>query len=63
MSGLGIFILHHDTITIEEYHRYRRTPRKLSLDDGRVKLDSRSLDERREARWSNVDYTGKESEL
>jgi hypothetical protein len=60
MSGFS-YALHYDTITLEEY-RTHRLPQRLRLDRG-VQLDSRSLDERREARWLNTDYSGKGSDL
>jgi hypothetical protein len=62
MSGIT-YALHYDTITLEQYREHRQVPRRLSLNDGGVRLDGRSLDERREARWLNTDWSGVVSDL
>jgi hypothetical protein len=57
MSGFS-YPLHYDTITLEEYREHRVGDRRPAL-----QLDERSIDERREARWLNTDWTGKGSDL
>jgi hypothetical protein len=57
MSGFS-YPLHYDTITLEEYREHRVGDRRPAL-----QLDGRSIDERREARWLNTDWTGKGSDL
>ena len=55
MAWVGDKVLWHDTVTKEEYDKRTRNREREE-----VRVDDRSLDERRLARWDDGQYTGVE---